>query len=161
MLVTVLLQRHFCKIFFAILRSWHDGIVIPLDLAARLREAGLVWKPRAGDRFAIPDRDLDDDVFVLSNMTIEVHDLPDGEIIGFNGTTEWALDDVEKEEAIWLPREDQLRELLSGTFQSLVRVGDRYRVTVDFSGAELGFEAAEPAEAYGEALLALILMAMR
>jgi hypothetical protein len=135
--------------------------VIPLDLAARLREAGLVWKPRAGDRFAIPDRDLDDDVFVLSNMTIEVHDLPDGEIIGFNGTTEWALDDVEKEEAIWLPREDQLRELLSGTFQSLVRVGDRYRVTVDFSGAELGFEAAEPAEAYGEALLALILMAMR
>jgi hypothetical protein len=135
--------------------------VIPLDLAARLREAGLVWKPRAGDRFAIPDRDLDDDVFVLSNMTIEVHDLPDGEIIGFNGTTEWALDDVEKEEAIWLPREDQLRELLSGTFQSLVRVGDRYRVTVDFSGAELGFEATEPAEAYGEALLALILMAMR
>jgi hypothetical protein len=135
--------------------------VIPLDLAARLREAGLVWRPRAGDRFAIPDRDLDDDVFVLSNMTIEVHDLPDGEIIGFNGTTEWALDDVEKEEAIWLPREDQLRELLSGTFQSLVRVGDRYRVTVDFSGAELGFEAAEPAEAYGEALLALILMAMR
>jgi hypothetical protein len=135
--------------------------VIPLDLASRLREAGLVWKPRAGDRFAIPDRDLDDDVFVLSNMTIEVHDLPEGEIIGFNGTTEWALDDVEKEEAIWLPREDQLRELLSGTFQSLVRVGDRYRVTVDFSGAELGFEAAEPAEAYGEALLALILMAMR
>lgn len=135
--------------------------MIPLDLAARLREAGLVWKPRAGDRFAIPDRDLDDDVFVLSNMTIEVHDLPEGEIIGFNGTTEWALDDVEKEEAIWLPREDQLRELLSGTFQSLVRVGDRYRVTVDFSGAELGFEAAEPAEAYGEALLALILMAMR
>lgn len=135
--------------------------MIPLDLAARLREAGLVWKPRAGDRFAIPDRDLDDDVFVLSNMTIEVHDLPEGEIIGFNGTTEWALDDVEKEEAIWLPREDQLRELLSGTFQSLVRVGDRYRVTVDFSGAEMGFEAAEPAEAYGEALLALILMAMR
>lgn len=120
-----------------------------------------MWKPRAGDRFAIPDRDLDDDVFVLSNMTIEVHDLPEGEIIGFNGTTEWALDDVEKEEAIWLPREDQLRELLSGTFQSLVRVGDRYRVTVDFSGAEMGFEAAEPAEAYGEALLALILMAMR
>ncbi|MEH1123508.1 pilus assembly protein CpaE [Micromonospora sp. CPCC 206061] len=135
--------------------------MIPLDLAARLREAGLVWKPAAGDRFAIPDRDLDDDVFVLSNMTIEVHDLPDGEIIGFNGTTEWALDDVEKEEAIWLPREDQLRELLSGTFQSLVRVGDRYRVTVEFNGAERGFEAAEPAEAYGEALLALILLAMR
>ena len=132
-----------------------------LDLAARLREAGLVWKPAAGDRFAIPDRDLDDDVFVLSNMTIEVHDLPEGEIIGFNGTTEWALDDVEKEEAIWLPREDQLRELLGGTFRSLVRVGDRYRVTVEFSDASRHFEAAEAGEAYGEALLALILTAVR
>ncbi|MCW6005500.1 pilus assembly protein CpaE [Micromonospora sp. CPCC 205371] len=135
--------------------------MISLDLAARLREAGLVWKPAVGDRFAIPDRDLDDDVFVLSNMTIEVHDLPEGEIIGFNGTTEWALDDVEKQEAIWLPREDQLRELLAGTFRSLVRVGDSYRVTVEFGAAERGFEAPEPAEAYGEALLALILTAVR
>jgi hypothetical protein len=130
--------------------------VIPLDLAIRLRDAGLTWKPAAGDRFAIPDRDLDDDVFVLSNMTIEVHEAPEGQIIGFNGTTEWALDDVEKDEAIWLPREDQLRDLLGGTFRGLVRTPAGYRVTTEVAGAARDFEAAEPAEAYGEALLQLI-----
>ena len=78
--------------------------MIPLDLATRLREAGLVWRPAPGDQFAITDRDLDDQVFVISHMTIEVR----GSLIAFNGTTEWALDDLEKDEALWLPREDQL-----------------------------------------------------
>ena len=130
--------------------------MISLDLAVRLRDAGLAWKPAAGDRFAIPDRDLDDDVFVLSNMTIEVHELPEGQIIGFNGTTEWALDDVEKDEAIWLPREDQLRELLGGTFRSLERDAAGYRVTIEALGAGHEFTAVEAADAYGGALLHLI-----
>jgi len=39
-------------------------------MARQLKEAGLIWKPGPGDRFAIPDRDLDEEVFVLSNMTI-------------------------------------------------------------------------------------------
>ncbi|WP_173078491.1 pilus assembly protein CpaE [Phytohabitans rumicis] len=130
--------------------------MISLDQAGRLREAGLAWKPAAGDRFAIPDRDLDDDVFVLSNMTIEVHELPEGQIIGFNGTTEWALDDVEKDEAVWLPREDQLRELLGGTFRRLDRTPGGYQVTIELLGSTYDFDAAEPAEAYGEALLHLV-----
>jgi hypothetical protein len=130
--------------------------VISLGLAIRLRDAGLAWKPAAGDRFAIPDRDLDDDVFVLSNMTIEVHELPEGQIIGFNGTTEWALDDVEKDEAIWLPREDQLRELLGGTFRRLERDAAGYRVTIEVLGAPHEFAAAEAADAYADALLHLI-----
>ncbi|MDQ7910518.1 pilus assembly protein CpaE [Phytohabitans sp. ZYX-F-186] len=130
--------------------------MISLDLATRLRDAGLAWKPATGDRFAIPDRDLDDDVFVLSNMTIEVHELPEGQIIGFNGTTEWALDDVEKDEAIWLPREDQLRELLGGTFRRLERDSADYRVTIEVLGAAHEFAAGEAAEAYGKALLHLV-----
>jgi hypothetical protein len=132
-----------------------DG-VIPVDLAVRLRDAGLVWKPAAGDRFAIPDRDLDDEVFVLSNMTIEVHELPDGPVIGFNGTTEWALDDVAKDEAIWLPREDQLRGLLGGAFHRLERVGDGYQVVAGIGGAVARFRADTPETAYGDALLHLI-----
>jgi hypothetical protein len=123
--------------------------VIPFELAGRLREAGLVWKPAAGDRFTIPDRGLDDDVFVLSHMTIEVHELPHGPVIGFNGTVEWALDDVAQDEAVWLPREDQLRELLGAGFRRLERLGDRYRVAVD----DEVFEAGSPEEAYGNALL--------
>jgi hypothetical protein len=130
--------------------------VISLDLAVALRKAGLKWLPAPGDRFAIPDRDLDDAVFVLSDMTIEVHDLPEGPIIGFNGTTEWALDDVEKDEAIWLPREDQLRELLGRTFRALTRTDDGYRVVTSLLGVERTFAAEDPAQAYGLALLGLL-----
>ena len=130
--------------------------MIPLDLAARLRDAGLDWKPSPGDRFAIPDRGLDDDVFVISHMTIEVHDLPEGQVIGFNGTTQWALDDLDKEEAVWLPREDQLRDLLGPAFERLDRAGDRYRVLAEFGGTLREYLGGTAEEAYGLALLSLV-----
>lgn len=130
--------------------------MISVDLATRLRHAGLVWRPAPGDRFAIPDRGLDDEVFVLSNMTIEVHDRPEGPTIGFNGTVEWALDDVAKEEAIWLPHEAQLRDLLGGTFRRLERTPDGYRVVAVIDDAEVIYTADDPADAYGSALLRLI-----
>ncbi len=88
--------------------------MISVDLAQRLRAAGLAWTPAAGDRFVVPGRGIDDQAFVLSDMTVEVHDLPTGPIIGFNGTTEWALDSLEMREVVWLPREAQLREALGG-----------------------------------------------
>ncbi len=93
------------------------------DLARRLEQAGLTWSPQPGDRFVIPDRDLDDEVFVLSDMVIERLDLPDvGAVLAFNGTTEWALDSLEAAEALWLPREDQLRELLGDHVVGLERL---------------------------------------
>ncbi len=130
--------------------------MIPLALARRLVAAGLVWDPQPGDRFCIPDKDMDDEVFVLSTMTIEVHDLPGRTVIGFNGTTEWALDDVEKDATIWLPREDQLRELLGDAFHRLERAGDRYRVVVTLWGEVVEFVGSEPDTAYAEALLHLL-----
>jgi hypothetical protein len=130
--------------------------VIGVQTAQQLKEAGLSWKPGPGDRFAIPDRDLDEDVFVLSDMTIEVHALPQGRVIGFNGTTEWALDDVEIEETIWLPREDQLRELLGSTFRALRRTDIGYQVEMDLLGEARRFEAATPEDAYAAALLHLL-----
>jgi hypothetical protein len=130
--------------------------VIGVQLAQQLREAGLTWKPALGDRFAIPDRDLDDEVFVLSNMTVEVHSLPEGRVIGFNGTTEWALDDVELDETVWLPREDQLRELLGGTFRTLRRGPAGYEVLVDLLGEERTFAAETVEVAYAGALLHLL-----
>ncbi|AGZ45948.1 hypothetical protein [Actinoplanes friuliensis] len=125
-------------------------------MAQQLRDAGLVWKPVPGDRFSIPDRDLDEDVFVLSNMTIEVYNVPEGQVIGFNGTTEWALDDVELDEALWLPREDQLRELLGGTLQALRRAGTGWDVDVTLLGEDRTFTAATPEDAYAAALLHLL-----
>jgi hypothetical protein len=122
--------------------------VISLELAVRLREAGLGWTPAPGDRFVLPDRGIDE-VFVLSNMTIQVYELPKGSVIGFNGTTEWALDDVEKDEAIWLPSEEQLRDRLGDAFERLERVDGHYHVV---TGGRR-FVADLPEEAYGEALL--------
>ena len=133
-----------------------EPAVLGTDVAKRLKEAGLTWKPGAGDRFAIPDRDLDEDVFVLSNMTIEVYNVPEGRVIGFNGTTEWALDDVEIEETIWLPREDQLRELLGGTFRALRRTGIGYEVETDLLGEVRVFAGSTSEDAYAAALLHLL-----
>jgi hypothetical protein len=135
--------------------------LLGVEIAQQLKEAGLRWTPAPGDRFAIPDRDLDDKLFVLSNMTIQVYNVPDGRVIGFNGTTEWALDDVELEEALWLPREDQLRELLGGTFRSLRRIEVTYievsyQVDVDLLGEDRSFVAGTPEEAYAAALLHLL-----
>ena len=130
--------------------------MIGVQLAQQLKEAGLVWKPGPGDRFAIPDRDLDEDVFVLSNMTIEVHTLPEGRVIGFNGTTEWAMDDVELDEALWLPREDQLRDMLGGTLRALRRTGAGWDVDVTLLGEDRTFTAPTPEEAYAAALLHLL-----
>jgi hypothetical protein len=123
--------------------------MIPLDLAIRLRDAGLSWKPAVGDWFAVPDREMDDDLFVLSDMTIQVYEVPEGSLIGFNGTTEWALDDLDKDEAVWLPREDQLRELLGAAFRALFCDVDGYRVI----GTGIDVRAASPERAYGEAVL--------
>ena len=108
------------------------------ELATSLRRAGVHWSPAKGDRFMIPDRDLDDEVFVVSDMVVEAVDLPRvGRILAFNGTTEWALDSVEAAEAIWLPREEQLRSLLGDAFVSLERLETEpagYAVTVRVAG---------------------------
>jgi hypothetical protein len=134
--------------------------VLGEDVARQLKDAGLSWKPALGDRFAVPDRDLDDQMFVLSNMTIQVYTLPEGRVIGFNGTTEWALDDVEIEETIWLPREDQLRELLGGTFRALRRTGAEYQVDIELLGEDRTFTGDTAEDAYAAALLHLLAAAI-
>ncbi len=93
------------------------------DLARRLKDAGLAWRPAPGDAFAIPDRDLDGQVFHVSNLVVELREAPHGRsLLTFNGTTEWALDSLEVGDAVWLPREDQLREMLGASFLSVERV---------------------------------------
>ncbi|OIV37129.1 pilus assembly protein CpaE [Mangrovactinospora gilvigrisea] len=131
--------------------------MLDLRTAERLRRAGLAWNPAPGDRFVIPDRGMDDDVFVISNMTVDLHRMPDDStVIGFNGTVEWALDSLEKEDALWLPREDQLRDLLGGTFRLLARDGDGYAVTLRVNGSPHAFAGADPEAAYAAALYFLI-----
>ena len=133
-----------------------DGRVLSVALARALRDAGLQWTPARGDSFIICDRGMDSDVFVLSDMTIDVHQFPAGPVIGFNGTTEWALDSVEQSQTLWVPAEHQLRELLGDAFAGLAPTGDGYRVTLRVDGATSGHDGADAAEAYAFALLHLM-----
>lgn len=130
--------------------------MISTALATKLRDAGLVWTPADGDQFQVQAPELTGDVFTVSTMTIEAHEYPTGTILGFNGTTEWALDSVAIEDALWLPREDQLRALLRSSFRALRRGDVGYEVEVELLGQTHVFAEPEPAEAYGQALLALI-----
>lgn len=136
--------------------------MISTELARALRDSGLAWHPASGDAFRIDRPEVDADVFTVSEMTVEAYEHPTGTILGFNGTTEWALDSVDLDDALWLPREDQLRELLRATFRSLQRAtgpeGDDpvYRVEVVIAGRTVSFTGSDAADAYGRALLALI-----
>ncbi|MFJ2550716.1 pilus assembly protein CpaE [Microbacterium sp. NPDC087591] len=135
--------------------------MITRELAVALREAGLVWHPADGDRFQLdlPDEielEAEADVFTVSAMTIEARQTPSGTDLAFNGTTEWALDAVTLADAVWLPREDQLRDLLRGTFRRLSRLSDTFLVEIELAGETLRFEHPDPAEAYGRALLELV-----
>jgi len=127
--------------------------VITVDLARALRAAGLRWQPASGDRFVVADRGMDDQVFVLSDMTVEVQHFPSGPVIGFNGTTEWALDSLDQDDALWLPAEHQLRELLGASFLRLERTADGFAVVVDSSTGERRTTGADAASAYAAALL--------
>lgn len=130
--------------------------MISISLARSLRDAGLTWTPARGDRFVVADRGMDDEVFVLSDMTVDVHEFRSGPVIGFNGTTEWALDSLEQRDALWLPAEHQLRDRLGDAFVRLDRIGARHRVAVTVDGTEETFVAPDPADAYGEAVLLVL-----
>jgi hypothetical protein len=133
-----------------------DGAVLSVASARALREAGLQWTPARGDSFVMPDKGMDSEVFVLSDMTIEVHQFPAGPVIGFNGTTEWALDSIDQADTLWVPAEHQLRERLGDAFAGLAPTGDGYRVTLRVDGATSGYDGPDPAEAYAQALLSLL-----
>lgn len=140
--------------------------LVGVAAARALREAGLVWHPVAGDRFVLVDRDMDADVFVVSDMVADVHQFPSGPVIGFNGTVEWALDSVEARDALWLPAEDQLRRLLGGTFRALRTPpggpastgGTAAEVELVLPGAGSAVTVGGPsvADAYAAALLRLL-----
>lgn len=135
--------------------------MISIDLAWQLSAAGVRWHPRSGDRFTIRQPELTGEIFTISDMMVEPHEFSTGTVLGFNGTTEWALDSVAMDDALWLPGEDQLRTMLGGTFRSLGVSEGSFVVTISSpSGIDRTFEAPSAADAYGQALLALVGLAV-
>jgi hypothetical protein len=130
--------------------------MISTELARALRDSGLVWKPAAGDSFRIDRIEADEELFTLSDMTVEAHDFSTGTELGFNGTTEWALDSVAIGDALWHPHEAQLRELLAAAFVSLSRTETTHVVSARLAGDIRLFEATDAADAYARALLAVL-----
>ena len=127
--------------------------MISTELARALRDSGLVWRPRAGDAFRIDMVEADAEVYVLSDMTVEAHEFSTGTVLGFNGTTEWALDSVALDDALWMPHEHQLRAALGGAFRALHAA---FSVEVVIDGQTLVFDADDAANAYARALLHLL-----
>lgn len=132
--------------------------IASVELARRLREAGLEWHPQEGDRFHIPDRDFGDQVWSISEMVIE----PRRNILGerelaFNGTVEWALDSIVKRDVVWVPTEGQLRELLGEDFIALYRDDDgSHACVIRLDDAPTTFHGDTAPNAYGKALLATL-----
>ena len=135
--------------------------MITIELGRALRRAGLIWQPGEGDRFAVPDTELDDTVFTISALPALVHRLADGPAAAFYGSAEWALDYVMLQEAVWLPHEGQLRDLLAEEVGPdapllLERIASGYRCETEIGGGLRGFSAATAEEAYAAALIAAL-----
>ncbi len=132
--------------------------MISVELARKLRDQGLDWVPALYDFFAIPDADLDDRIFVISDLTIDVETLAGHATIMFNGAVEWSLDYILSQDAVWLPTESQLRTLLGDNLVGLSRAdGDAWRCELTFDGMSMVFSATDdPSECYGNALLHLL-----
>jgi hypothetical protein len=130
--------------------------VISLDLALQLRRAGLPWLPAAGDRFIVPSREMEAEVFVISEMVVEARDVPSGQILAFNGTTEWALDSISAHSVVWLPREGQLRDLLADRFVSLEGVPGGYVATIEVDGRQERHIDVDAESAYARAVLSIL-----
>ncbi len=132
--------------------------IASVDLARQLRDAGLEWHPREGDRFHIPDRDFGDRVWAISEMVIEPRQNIMGEReLAFNGTVEWALDSIVKKEVVWVPTEGQLRRLLSDRFVALYREDDgRHACVIRLAGEPITYHGDTAPDAYATALLATL-----
>jgi hypothetical protein len=137
--------------------------MISLNLARQLKAAGLVWQATTNDFFAIPDRDMDDRLFVLSDIQARLDIFRGWPVVTFHGTAEWALDYILTSEVVWLPREEQLREeLLSHLSQEagvelfLILKKNLYTCSLSWQGKLQQTTAPSAADAYGMALLQIL-----
>jgi hypothetical protein len=137
--------------------------MISLPTARQLKAAGLQWTPALNDFFAIPDHGLDDRIFVIAEMPVNVAQFQGDTVFAFQGSVEWALDYIVTTEAIWLPSEAQLRQALEArlpeeanpTFILICRP-DGYECQIALADSPRSFTATDPSEAYAAALLHLL-----
>ncbi|MCA9935226.1 MAG: hypothetical protein H6662_10785 [Ardenticatenaceae bacterium] len=137
--------------------------MIPLTMAVELKNAGLVWKADIHDFFGIPDRGLDDRVFVISELMANLDIFRGWPVVTFHGGAEWALDYIFTTEVVWIPTESQLRQELENILLGeaelqlqLTLLNQGYRCDIVYQEHPLSFSAPTPGEAYGQALLHIL-----
>jgi hypothetical protein len=133
--------------------------MLSLETAQKLKIAGLTWLPAIYDFFAIPDRSMDEHVFVISDMLVTVEMLQGLQVVSFQGSSEWALDSLVTTDAVWLPTETQLRQALEAALLVFSRPELRLssglmgcKVEFQFSGQVQSFEHSDASEAYAASL---------
>jgi hypothetical protein len=132
--------------------------MLSLSLAQQLKKAGLEWEPQLHDMFAIPDRELDDRRFVLTDVMAYIEMFRGSPVVTFHGTAEWALDFILQTEALWVPTESQLRERLQQHATGIVlrQTNEGYECGLEHDGEPLVFGGEDACDAYGSALLQLL-----
>ncbi len=119
--------------------------------------------PTLHDFFAIPDREMDERVFVVSDVMTYVERRQSGLAITFHGALEWALDYVMVTEVLWMLSETQVREELERYLVdqprpalTLTSTLDGYRCEMQYKDQTLAFEAFGASDAYAQALLYIL-----
>ena len=132
--------------------------MISRELALRLKQAGLEWRPAERDFFMMPEHNLDGQIFVVSALPALVQNFHSEMSITFHVSVEWALDFVLLSEAVWLPAETQIRTLLANAIGvdaplRLDRTAVGYRLQIASGADLLDFDAGDAEDAYALALL--------
>lgn len=106
------------------------------------------------------DRGMDDKIFVISNIQVSIEILFKIEVVSFEGASEWALDSLVLSEVVWLPRENQLREMLQAILINsenpeirLISSSKNSLLEFEFNGIEHTFNEKNAREAYAKTLL--------
>jgi hypothetical protein len=143
--------------------------MISFDLAVKLKNAGLQRDPKANDFFVIPDRGLDDRIFVINDVLTNMTIIRGEPALSFQGAPEWALDYLITSEVVWIPRESQIREALTALMErqegqnnpspdrlplvTLILRKDYTTCVINPFGKPMEFESPLAADAYGNAYL--------
>jgi hypothetical protein len=137
--------------------------MVSLALAQQLKEAGLVWEAKTHDFFVIPERGMDEHIFVVTDVMAHLELLKGWPVVTFHGTAEWALDYILTAEVVWLPSEAQIRgrleEALLGEATlklTLTLQHPGYLCDIIYQGMAHQFSGTSASEAYALALLYIL-----
>ncbi len=138
--------------------------MLSLATAVALKEAGLIWHANTHDFFGIPNRDMDERTFVITDLQANLDIFRGWPVVTFHGVAEWSLDYILTAEVVWIPTESQLRQQLvrrlqaddAGAELQLTLCAQGYACVISHHHQLQRFVAPTAEEAYAQALLQLL-----